>query len=190
MTFERIDLDAEATNAVRDAILEDLGKGFSKDDLQEAVADRLYTVADNACIYTHKCMDIISEYERAACPDAEEYQGGAEYKPADWEQAMTAWAYCVARAYLSQAAEEPMQEALAARERVLEVAQELGFDGDDDAVEASRECPHGWAPHDYEEADGVCVWKRLDGECMAVSFDAVGLCFSVCWTPASEDGEG
>lgn len=187
---ERIDLNACAKDAVRAAILEDLSKGFSEDELREKVTERLDTEADNACIYTHKCMQIIDEYEREAGRAAEEYQGGAEYKAEDWQKAMTAWAYCVARAYLSQAAEEPIQEALDARERVLEVAQGLGFDGDEEDIEASYQCPHGWAPHDYEEDDGVCVWKRLEGECMAVSLDSVGLCFSVCWTPSSEDEEG
>lgn len=186
----RIDLDVYAKDAVRAAILEDMGKGFSESELRDAVEERIYVMADDVCISYADCQQIIDDYDRAVSRDAEEYQGEAEYKAQDWEQAMVAWAYCVARAYLSQAAQEPIQEALDARERVLEVAQGLGFDGDEEAVEVSHDCPHGWAPHDYEEADGVCVWKRLEGECTAVSLDAVGLCFSICWTPSSEAVEG
>ena len=177
------DLEQYGTSCVGEAIY-----GIDKldlDKLREDVSDRVYQDAENACIYTHDCMDIIRDYEREHGDDADD-TSGKEYKASEWQEAMQAYAYGVAVNAIRHYADEALDKIEEMADLLIdEIPACFGADRDD--LRVSLQCPHGWAPHDREDNDGICFWvsKQLDG-CNAVAVDAGALWLSYTWTPADE----
>ena len=176
------DLEQYGVSCVGEAIY-----GMDKldlDRLRDDVSDRIYTDAENACIYTHDCLDIIRDYEREFDSDADD--GGKEFKPSEWQDAMTAYAYGIATAAIRHYADEALA---AIEEKADTLIDEIPacFGAGIDDLRVSLQCPHGWAAHDREDADGIHFWTsgQLDG-CNAVAVDAGALWLSYTWNPAEE----
>lgn len=181
----RTNLEAAAADCIADAIY-----GMETLDLQELrdnAEDMASSAADSACIYTSACLDIISDYEREA-PDAEGMTGGDTYKAADWQQAMTAYAYAVAYTVISRNVHDLLEEIEEAADDLRNAAEAHGLEDPADP-RISSNCPHGWAAHDREDAAGTHFWteSNLEG-CRAVARKVAGIWLSYIWTP-EEGGE-
>ena len=123
--------------------------GAIRDEAREQIPEQ----ADNACIYTHNCMDIISRYERDAGP----YEDlGGTYRADQWQEAMTAYAYGVASSIIGSRVEEML-------ERVEECAEALRVASDLDDLHISPRQPYETTAHTSENADGVLHWRDLEG---------------------------
>jgi hypothetical protein len=59
---DRINLDSYAESCISDALYG--VTEYDRDALRDAVQEQVHSAADNACIYTHNCYQIISDYER------------------------------------------------------------------------------------------------------------------------------
>ena len=182
----RTDLEAAARDCISDAIY-----GMTELDLQELrdnAEEQASSAADIACIYTHACLDIIGDYEREA-PDAEDMTGGDTYKAADWQQAMCAYAYAVAYTVISQNVRSLIDDIEQAADDLRDAAEAHGLEDPADP-RISSDCPHGWAAHDREDAEGTCFWTEgnLEG-CRAVVRKVAGIWLSYTWTPEKEGGE-
>ena len=179
-------LEAAAVDCIADAAY-----GMTELDLQELrdnAEEQASSAADSACIYTSACLDIISEYEREA-PDAEDMTGGDTYKAADWQQAMTAYAYAVAYTVISRNVHSLLEEIEQAADDLRDAAEAHGLEDPADP-RISANCPHGWAVHDREDAAGTHFWTEgnLEG-CRAVARKVAGIWLSYTWTPEEEGGE-
>lgn len=181
----RINLEAAAADCIADAVygMETL----DMEALRDGAEDMASSAADNACIYYSNCMDIINRYERDA-PDAEDMTGGDTYKAADWQQAMCAYAYAVAYTVISRNVHGLLEEIEQAADGIYTAAEAHGYTGTADP-RVSSDCPHGWAAHDREDAEGTCFWTEgnLEG-CRAVARKVAGIWLSYTWTP-EEGGE-
>ena len=176
----RINLEAAAADCIADAIY-----GMKTLDLQELrdnAEDMASSAADSACIYTSACLDIISDYEREA-DGAEEMTSGQTYEAADWQQAMCAYAYAIAYTVISRNVHDLLEEIEEAADGLRNAAEAHGLEDPADP-RISADCPHGWAAHDREDAEGTCFWTegKLEG-CRAVARKVAGIWLSYTWTP-------
>ena len=181
----RPNLEAAARDCIADAIY-----GMTELDLQELrdnAEDMASSAADSACIYTSACLDIISDYEREA-PDAEDMTSGQTYEAADWQKAMCAYAYAIAYTVISRNVHDLLEEIEQAADDLRDAAESHGLEDPADP-RISAICPHGWAVHDREDAEGNCFWTqgKLEG-CRAVARKVAGIWLSYTWTP-EEGGE-
>lgn len=181
----RTNLEAAAADCISDAIY-----GMTELDLQELrdnAEEQASSAADSACTYTSACMDIISEYECEA-PDAEDMTGGQTYEAADWQKAMCAYAYAIAYTVISRNVHDLLEEIEQAADDLRDAAESHGLEDPADP-RISSDCPHGWAAHDREDAEGTCFWTEgnLEG-CRAVARKVAGIWLSYTWTP-EEGGE-
>jgi len=178
---DRINLDSYVSDIIAQA-----SSGMTTLDLDALRDDALETVhdyADNAVTYYHHAQTIIDDYERET---GEPEDLGQTFTASEWQEAMTAYAYGVASAYLSGKVEEAVtqvEEAASALIDHLASRHDESFDADH--LRVSRECPHGWASHDYEAdaADSsIMVWKsgQLDGG-NGAAIQAGGIWLSVTW---------
>ena len=181
----RINLEAAAADCIADAVygMETL----DMEALRDGAEAQTSSAADSACIYNSDCLEIISRYERDA-PDAEDMTGGDTYKAADWQQAMTAYAYAVAYTVISQNVNNLIDDIEQAADDLRDAAEAHGLEDPADP-RISANCPHGWAAHDREDAEGNCFWTqgKLEG-CRAVARKVAGIWLSFTWTP-EEGGE-
>lgn len=181
----RTNLEAAAADCIADALY-----GMKTLDLQELrdnAEDMASSAADSACIYTSACLDIISDYEREA-DGAEEMTSGQTYEAADWQQAMCAYAYAIAYTVISRNVHDLLEEIEEAADDLRDAAESHGLEDPADP-RISADCPHGWAAHDREDAEGTCFWTEgnLEG-CRAVARKVAGIWLSYIWTP-EEGGE-
>lgn len=145
--------------------------------------DNVHQEADTACIYTSHCLDYISQLESTY--DAEDL--GGHYSAEDWQQAMTAYAFSLVYAAISDKLSEAIESAQEQWELFTDKCDELE-QYDYDGIELSTDCQYGWESHDYETSDGVMVWTKLEGELTAVSHQIVpGLWANIAWTPEEEE---
>lgn len=182
----RPNLEAAARDCISDAIY-----GMSTLDmeaLRDGAEDQTSSAADNACTYTSACLDIISDYEREA-DGAEDMTSGQTYEAADWQQAMCAYAYAVAYTVISQNVHSLIDDIEQAADDLRDAAEAHGLEDPADP-RISSDCPHGWAAHDREDAEGTCFWteSKLEG-CRAVARKVAGIWLSYTWTPEEEGGE-
>lgn len=191
MTDHRIDLEDRAANAVGELALQQ--KYFDIDALRDEIGDRAHEEAENACIYTHHCLTLLQDYEsRPEVPRESEI--GGEYRADQWSEAMTAWAYEVAAAVLYSEMSEAVTALEETRDALLDalgnepsLADETPEESD---LRVSYECPHGWAPHDKEDVDGIHYWSEphLKGRrALAVKDPKTGVWLSYTWTPKPAD---
>lgn len=177
--MDRINLEDRAKNAISGALY-----GMTEYDartLRDALEDRAHEESDSACIYHHHCAQIISDYER-------DYPGedmGGTYTAEQWQEAQTAYAYGVAYAALSAMIEEHLTAIDAAADElagtlVRDYPAAPAMDMD---PRISADCPHGWAPHDKEDDEGVQHWSpaHLEG-CRAIAVQVSGVWLSYTWT--------
>lgn len=181
----RTDLEAAARDCINDAIY-----GMTELDLEalrDGAEDMASSAADSACTYTSACLDIISDYEREA-PDAEDMTSGDTYKAADWQQAMSAYAYAIAYTVISRNIHSLLEEIEEAADDLRDAAEAHGLEDPADP-RISADCPHGWAVHDREDEAGTCFWSESNLEgCRAVARKVAGVWLSYTWTP--EEGKG
>lgn len=150
-----------------------------RNDAQEHVASEV----DNACTYYADCLDIISRYESEYGDEYEET--GETFLAADWRQAMTRYAACIADAAISAELARQIDNMAEAYETLMETVN-----ADDVSATMGHDCPHGWAAHAEETPEGVCVWHRLEGELEARAICVDGWWISATWTPAAAGVEG
>jgi len=151
------------------------------DDLRDEARDNIGTEVDNACTYYSACMEIINRYESEYGADAEDLadSGGAEFKASQWQEAMTRYASAIAYAAISAAVESEIDDLKEAYENLIETMP----DDMEIPVTLETECIHGWAAHDRETAEGVCIWHRLEGEVEARAIHCGGFWLTATWTP-------
>lgn len=183
--MDRTNLEAAAADCISDAIY-----GMTELDLRalrDNAEDMVSSAADSVCTYTSACMDIISEYQHEA-DDAEDMTSGQTYEAADWQQAMCAYAYAVAYTVISRNVHDLLEEIEEAADDLRVAAEAHGLEDPADP-RISADCPHGWAAHDREDAEGTCFWTEgnLEG-CRAVARKVAGIWLSYTWTP-EEGGE-
>ena len=180
---ERINLESYAEGTVSDAIYG--METYDASALAEEVQERVRQDAENACIYTHACYQIISDYEREYTAE----DMGGTYTAEQWQDAMTAYAFGVAYAALSSMTADILSKVDEAAEELVALLSENGQSIDSTNLAMSLSCPHGWAAHDSEE-DGACLWlsKQLDG-CNAIARDAGPFWLSYTWTPEAPEQE-
>jgi hypothetical protein len=182
----RTNLEAAALDCINDAIH---GMGtLDMEALRDGAEDMASSAADSACIYTSACLDIISDYEREA-NGAEDMTSGQTYEAADWQQAMCAYAYAIAYTVISQNVHSLIDDIEQAADDLRDAAEAHGLEDPADP-RISSDCPHGWAAHDREDAEGTCFWTEgnLEG-CRAVARKVAGVWLSYTWTPEKEGGE-
>jgi hypothetical protein len=181
---DRINLEQRAS----DMLAEIAGDKFDADEIRDGLSERAHEEADNACIYYHHAQTIIQDYESQS--GLNESDLGGEYRADQWQEAMTAWAYEIACAVLT----EESEKALKAVEEHADALCDAVADHDDneapdpDDLRVSIDCPHGWAAHDKENAVGICYWisRQLDG-CNALAVDVGPFWLSYTWEPEQED---
>lgn len=184
---DRINLESRAVDMIGEIIAYDM-KTLDLDALRDGISDAAHQEADNACIYTHHCLQILDDYERHSAAPNESEMGG-EFRSDQWREAATAWAYEVACSVLCAEASEAIDTI---EERADELCDALiailpgGFTDASDLT-VTRDCPHGWAAHD-KEAGAVLYWisKQLDG-LNALAIDAGPFWLSFTWNPADID---
>lgn len=178
-----LDLEATARGVINDAAYDmDL---LDMDQLREAATEQAYEAAGNACIYTSDCMDIVTQLERDWHDAAEDFLSGAEkFAAADWSDAMVAYANALASAAVSHSVYEALDAVQFADVDLLAAAVDADPAADFSAPTVTTSCPHGWAPHDREDCNGIHYWKpaQLEG-CMAVAVQVSGIWLSHTWTP-------
>jgi len=178
-----IDLRDIAENVVADCLPMD--GTLDVDTLEDDIGEHVDSATDSACIYYHDCADIISHYETDPAADTDSADDmGQTFKPSEYQQAMVAYAYWIARSVIDANAREIVGEI---REAVDELESELAALNVDvvGGYRISRDCPHGWAAHDRENGNGACLWvsRQLDG-CNAVAVPVAGMWVSYTWEPA------
>jgi hypothetical protein len=176
-----INLDTRAADCVFEAAygMEELDLDALRDAVQNQIASR----TESACIYYSSCLKIIDRYESddRADPDALGDEGA--HKPSQWRDAMSAYAYAIAYTVIGCEAENLLSEL----EHCQSVLAHAGAPDVGVAPRLSRSCPHGWAPHDREDSDGVYYWRPAELEgCHAIAIRAeCGLWLSYTWTPTA-----
>jgi len=154
------------------------------DTLRATAQDLAFSAADSATTHTSDCYAIINRYETEAGNDVDDLCGGATYSAPDWRDAMTAYAFAIARVIIDRQVGEALQEIDTAADLLADAAAEYGAP-DIDEPRISLDCPHGWAPHEKED-NGMLYWTESDLEgCRAVAIQAGGIWLSYTWTPAT-----
>lgn len=178
---DRINLEDRAENAISDALYG--MTTYNAADLRDRMEDSAYEEADTVCIYQHWCEQIIHDYENEYGDDADDM--GGTFTAGQWREAMTAYAYGIARAALSCMIEHNLKEIEEAADELSDMAAELAGDDWTGDLAISATCPHGWAPHDKEDEDGTHHWSpaHLEG-CRAIAREVRGVWLSFTWTPA------
>jgi len=176
-----IDLKDTAKSLVADLIR---GDRLDLGELREDIGERAFDAADNACIYYHWCEEIISRYESdpRADTDSCDADNFAMFKPSEYQKAMQAYAFYIARSIIEAEACELMDEIEEARDHLALALATVGPAPPSSDFRLSADCPHGWAAHDREDDHGACFWvsRQLDG-CNAVAVPAAGVWLSYTW---------
>jgi hypothetical protein len=177
------DLENIARNLVQE-IVQHEEHGLDLGAIREAINDRAHEAADSACIYYHHCEEIIRDYEtdpRADTETADEM--GQTFKPSEYQNAMQAYAFWIARSIIEAEAGGVIDEIEEAIDH-LEACDKLPPDVDRDSFVLTADCPHGWAAHDYEDDIGTCFWmsRQVDG-CNAIAVPAGPVWVSYTWEP-------
>jgi hypothetical protein len=158
---------------------------WDADSFRDALTEAADQLADNVVTYYSDALDIVSRYEsdsRANDYDADDM--GATFKPSQWQEAMTAYAYGIARSVLYAVCNELVEEAEEAADELEELAAKEGADSPALLVAAS--CPYGWAAHNYETDSGAMVWRNIEGS-RAIAKAAGGIWLHAIWTPETQD---
>lgn len=178
-----IDLESFAANIIADCLPAD-GK-LDVRELERQIDDMAHSAAESACTYYHHCEDIISRYESDAAADTESADAmGREYKPSEYRQAMTDYAFWIARSVIDSNARDIISEIENAAEALESELDSLGVEYDSADFRISTNCLHGWASHNRENELGACFWvsRQLDG-CNAVSIPVSGMWLTYTWNP-------
>lgn len=178
---DRINLEDRAENAISEALYN--MKTYDAADLRERMEDRAHEEADTVCIYQHWCQQIIQDYESEYGDEGDDQN--AVFTCSQWREAMTAYAYGIARAALSCMIDHNLKEIEEAADDLSGMAADLAGDDWTGELTISATCPHGWAPHDKEDEDGTHFWSpaNLEG-CRAFAREVCGVWLSFTWTPA------
>jgi hypothetical protein len=174
-----MNLETYATGVIEDSIY---GMDtLDLDTLRDSVSDHVASAAENACIYTHNCQDIISRYESEVHDsDIRDVTCDRTFSADEWQDAMVAYANAVAYSWLSNRSHTLLQEIESAADTLAIAAAESGLD----APRVTRDCPHGWAVHESEDSEGVHYWEPAELEgCRAVAVKVSGIWLSYTWTP-------
>ena len=147
--------------------------------------------------YYYEAAEAIRKYEADHYDEAEAMTSGAEYRAGQWLEAKMA--YAQALNYLGRGAE--LEAELDELEGELEYFNDAvadyfesyypEFEVYDIKPRFSRECEHGWAVHNYEDANGVMFWEPndktgvcpelLEGELIAIAFKlSCGAWIDIC----------
>lgn len=182
-------IQAYAIDQLTEEIVDKLDGFNSIEDVISAVEDAEPMFdGDSFCPYYNQQIDVIDGYEREFGADAEDIcDSGQTFKASEWQQAQTAYAYavgyCAFSSYLATAKDEIIE---ALREFGDDVTRE--FETDDVRVRITNDCPHGWAAHNRELADGTMIWEsqQLDG-CNGMAREINGPWVSCCINPADSE---
>ena len=176
-----IDLKDTAKSLVADLIR---GDRLDVNELLDDICEASYEVADNACIYYHWCEEIISRYESDPRADTDSCDDDcAIFKPSEYQKAMQAYAFYIAKSIIEAEACELVKELEDARDHLAFTLVNRAPDEDYvSKFRLSADCPHGWAAHDREDDWGACFWvsRQLDG-CNAIAVPAAGVWLSYTW---------
>jgi hypothetical protein len=162
------------------------------DSLRDDISDRAHELADNAVIYYSDCTDIIAQYESDPRADTDSADHmGQTFKPSEWQEAKTAYAYWIARSIIEAEAIETVDAIGEAVETLTDELDKLAVEYDADSFRLSAYCPHGWAAHNRESAEGTCFWvsRQLDG-CNSVAVPVCGMWVSFTWEPSTDARTG
>ena len=182
--------DTNICERVKNDLAEQLsGKTGSSDDLRHEIETLDHDFDfDSFAPYTHQEDDVISDLEKKYWQDAEDICEDKTYKATEWEEARRAYAAALAYSAYSSIWEQTKHELIEAIEEFESDAQDFGCD--DPAISLSLSCPHGWAAHNREDADGTMYFesRQLDG-CNGLAREVSGVWLSVCFTPNAETPE-
>lgn len=185
---DRINLESRAADMIGEIIAYDM-KTLDIDALRDGIGDAAHQEADNACIYTHHCLQILDDYESHSAAPNESEMGG-EFRSDQWREAATAWAYEVAAAVLASEASDVIDTIEERADELCDALRALLPDiaPDHSELAVSSDCPHGWAAHD-KEAGAVLYWTsgQVDG-LNALAIDAGPFWLSFTWNPADVEG--
>ena len=92
---------------------------------------------------------------------------------------MVQYANAIAHCAISAAVETAIDELKEAYENLIETMP----DDMEIPVTLETECIHGWAAHNRETPEGVCIWHRLEGEVEARAIHSDGFWLTATWTP-------
>jgi hypothetical protein len=153
--------------------------------LRDAVSDMAHDRADSAVTFTHLAQEIINDYENhpaADCYSADDM--GSTFKPSQYREAMTAYAYGIARSVIEAEAYEAIDAIEEAADEMREELAKLEVWPDASHIRVTADCIHGWASHDRETDTGVCLWisGQLDG-CNAVAIKSGPVWLTYTWEP-------
>lgn len=163
--------------------------GTDIDAIRDEICERSHDAADSACIYYSACEDIISRYETDSRADTDSADDmGATYKPSEYLNAMRDYAFFIAWSIIEAEAFALADTLESAFDTLAEIVnnpadRRMPADGmPADAMRLSADCPHGWAPHNFENDEGTCFWlsRQLDG-CNAVAMPVAGIWLSYTW---------
>jgi len=168
-------LTAYANSALEAAFTKEIATDFEV--FREAASEAAFQEADASVIYTRQALGIISRYESEYGDQAEDL--GQTFKADEWETAMTAYAFQIARAVIEAELSEKLDEIEEAKDHIEGLLPE--------GVElqaTDRGSVYGWEAHDREDEEGVCFWHKLEGELDAVELTCHGITFYASWDPS------
>lgn len=179
------DLEARAQSCIAEALYN--VTTYDSRTLRESVMDDYVPQdAENACIYTSDCEEIIRRYEREFGSEAEDIcDSGKTYKASEFAEAMVSYANAVAYTAMQSYASTALNELYEAADEIADLA---GVSADDLTIGAS--CPHGWAVHAREDAQGTHFWEpgQLEG-CKAIARKVGDVWLSYTWTPEAPEAD-
>ncbi len=162
-------------------------KTYEPDAFAEALRERAASLAENACTYHADCAHIITRYDSDVTEaETADFTSEQRFSPGEWEKAMEAYAYAVARVILEREAGELAEAAEELAGELTETAEKEGADMSELEIGIARDCPYGWSSHNYETANGVCVWRNIEGS-RALAVAVSGVWLHVIWTPEAQD---
>ncbi|GAB2639763.1 hypothetical protein [Vibrio panuliri] len=155
------------------------------DELEEKIRTQAYE-AITPCS-TWQAFEIVDSSDFREFDDGEiDYAGKAKSEGDDWRDLLRAEGDALCNVATSQFVSEII---CAFKEEVDNFSTELDslltyaeLTEESIKVGVSNSCPYGWAAHDYETEEGVCVWKNLEGELTAISHNCEGLHLYACWS--------
>jgi hypothetical protein len=175
-----IDLKDTAKSLVADLIR---GDRLDVNQLLDDMCEEVDAAADNVCVYYSCCEEIISRYESDPRADTDSCDDmDTMFKPSEYQKAMQAYAFWIARSIIEAEACELVSELEEARDHLALALATVGPTPPSSDFRLSADCPHGWAAHDREDDHGACFWvsRQLD-DCNAVAVPAAGVWLSYTW---------
>lgn len=156
--------------------------------LEEAVWEE----AENAVIYHHDAMDIISHYESHRLADTDYDYGDRRYSATEWREAMAEYACGIAASVLRGLAEEALDDIAETAETLCAYAADnYGLDISAEDLGVSTTKPYAGHIPDIQTDGGIRAWHSLDAEgsnVLAAGAHDVWLFY--VWVPQKTGEEG